>query len=721
MMLSKAEQLLGRLLVEKGFSSKEHVDAALSEASSTGVSFVSLLIARGTASEEECLRLLADILRLEYREASVHAVSKNVIAKIPVKIASYYKFFPLDLRDRILTIAVSRPLDLKTEDEIRAQLGFDLKVVLSKEADVAKMFKSHYGVGAETIGDIISASPDEGTLQTETVQEKIEDIERQAQEASVTKLVNQILLEAYKRRATDIHLEPYRNKVKLRYRIDGVLYDVNISQDLRHLFSSILSRIKIMSNLNIVERRLAQDGRAVVKAQDQTLDLRVSFIPTPYGESVVIRILPTSMLFSLEKLGLSQAQLKDLEDLIRKPHGIIFVTGPTGSGKTTTLYACLSRINTSERKIITIEDPIEYEMEGITQIQVSPEIGWTFAKGLRSMLRHDPDVMMVGEVRDLETAEIAIRVALTGHLVVSTLHTNDAASSITRLTDIGVEPYLVASSVEAFIAQRLVRVICPACKMELPQESDDAVTSEVRRQITSDLALSSVRDARLYKGQGCQECNFTGFFGRTGIYESILSDSMIKELIVKKATSAQIKKIAVSRGMKTLRQDGWLKVLQGITTFDEVIKVTQAEEAPAPAPERPFLQEGARSEEGASQLALPAEGKRVYVRFESRVNIRYKVFKSLEEMTRRGFRPENLSVTANIGAGGFLFFSSEALPVSSIVELKLELPDSGAAVACLAKVVRVEEIEPEKNYHIAVQFLDISSADRARINRFVME
>jgi Tfp pilus assembly pilus retraction ATPase PilT len=423
------------------------------------------------------------------------------------------------------------------------------------------------------------------------------------------------------------------------------------------------------------------------------------------------------MLFSLKKLGLAPQQLATFEALIEKPHGIIFVTGPTGSGKTTTLYACLSQINTAERKIITIEDPIEYEMEGVTQIQVMPDIGWTFAKGLRSMLRHDPDVMMVGEVRDLETAEIAIRVALTGHLVFSTLHTNDAASGITRLIDIGLEPYLVASSVECFVAQRLVRVLCPGCKKEIPVEQDDAVTAEVRKCVSLDLGLP-LSEVRIYKGQGCPSCNDSGFLGRTAIYEILLVDSVIKELIVKKATAGQIKKIAVSRGMKTLRQDGWRKVVEGVTSIDEVVKVTQAEEfsvaeGAAARPQEP-------SEEPA-RIAVPSSGKRAYVRLESRVNVRYKVFKSLDELTRRGFKPENLSVTANISAGGLLFFGSEPIQAGSVVELDLELPDGPDPISCLARVVRVEEIDPDKKYHIAAHFLDITSGDKARINKFVLE
>jgi len=549
-----------------------------------------------------------------------------------------------------------------------------------------------------------------------TAQETVEDIEKLAGDASVIRLVNQIILDAYKRRSTDIHIEPYREEVSLRYRIDGVLYSTPAPAEIRNFLNAIISRIKIMSNLNIVERRLPQDGRAVVRVQDQVLDLRISTIPTPHGESVVVRILPTKMLFSLEKLGLMRMDLQVFEKLIQKPHGIIFVTGPTGSGKTTTLYASLSRINTKARKIITIEDPIEYEMSGVTQIQVMPEIGLDFARGLRSILRHDPDVIMVGEVRDLETAEIAIRVALTGHLIFSTLHTNDAASGITRLIDIGVEPYLVASSVEAFIAQRLIRVICEECKYE-----DKAVPLELQDLIAKELNLKS-KDIKIYRGKGCANCNNTGFFGRTAIYEILLIDDMMKDLIVKKVSSSQIKKVGISRGMRTLRQDGWRKVIAGVTTPEEVMNVVSADEPVSPersdmisypaSPESPSGEEASKETEGGAT-------RRAYDRLSRKINLRYKVFKSREEVLKGAFKQEHLSVAKNISAGGLLFVSNELLNVGAILELKVELPDGGDAIECMAKVVRVEEIIEEKSYDIGACFLDITSSQKTRVDKFV--
>ncbi|MBI2496276.1 MAG: type II/IV secretion system protein, partial [Candidatus Omnitrophica bacterium] len=385
----------------------------------------------------------------------------------------------------------------------------------------------------------------------------VEDLEQLAQEASVVNLVNQLILEAHHRRATDIHLEPYRGKVTLRYRIDGMLHEVDVPPTIRQLFPAIISRVKVLSTLNIVERRLPQDGRASVKVGEEKLDLRISVLPTPTGESVVIRILPNHMLLDLMELGFREVDLKLIATIIRKPHGLIFVTGPTGSGKTTTLYACLKTINSQERKLITIEDPIEYELEGVTQVHVNPQIGLTFARGLRSMLRHDPNVMMVGEVRDLETAELAIRIALTGHLVLSTLHTNDATGGITRLMDMGIDPYLIVSSVECILAQRLVRLLCPSCKERVPSGRSDVEW--------------------VYQGRGCKACRRAGFLGRTAIYEFFLMSQPIKELILRKASADDIRRAAVELGMRTMREDGWEKVTAGLTTLDEILRVTQDE------------------------------------------------------------------------------------------------------------------------------------------------
>ena len=397
----------------------------------------------------------------------------------------------------------------------------------------------------------------------------VEDLEELAHEASVVKFVNQILLEAFQERATDIHIEPFEDELRIRYRIDGILYDVSIPPNVRQFRSAIVSRIKIMANLNITEKRLPQDGRIKVRVGENELDLRISILPTQFGEAVDIRLLSRrDMFLGLEKLGLLTSDMKILESMIKKPHGIILVTGPTGSGKTTSLYACLSKINDSEKKIITIEDPIEYQLRGIAQIQIFPKIGLTFSRGLRSMLRHDPDIMMVGEIRDLETAEIAIRVALTGHLVFSTVHTNDAASTVTRLINMGIEPYLISSSVICIIAQRLVRLVCPYCKKKV------AITEDVVNQFESGSDSSSLK---IFEGKGCEACRFTGYRGRTGIYEILVINEKIRELIDHKTAANKIKEKAITLGMRTLRQDGWEKIKMGLTTISEVLRVTQEE------------------------------------------------------------------------------------------------------------------------------------------------
>jgi len=710
-MPKRIDTLLSEVLIEKNLITKRDLEPLLKESDASGESLQQLLIKRGMFSERELLKVLAERLKLKFADLRDIPIDKPTIDKVPLKIATYYKFLPVGIKDRVLTVAVSSPLEIKTQDEIRTQLGLDIEMMLSCENDILNGLKEYYGLAADTLGQIVSQVSGVFGLSTETVQVKVEDIEKLAEDASVIKLVNQIILEGWRKRSTDIHIEPHRQGLSLRYRIDGILYDANVPPEMKNFLNAIISRIKIMSNLNIVERRLPQDGRAIVRAQDQMLDLRISTMPTPFGEGLVIRILPTQMLYSLEKLGLANRDLQILETLIQKPHNIIFVTGPTGSGKTTTLYACLSKINTRDRKIITIEDPIEYEMAGITQIQVMPEIGLDFARGLRSILRHDPDVIMVGEVRDLETAETAIRVALTGHLIFSTLHTNDAASGITRLIDIGVEPYLAASSVEAFIAQRLVRLICPDCKFE-----DKTAPIELKNLIAKDLDLKSTDQVKISRGKGCPTCNFTGYFGRTAIYEILLVDEVIKELILKKTPSGQIKRTAVSKGMRTLRQDGWQKVILGLTTPEEVMKVTAAEE-----------EIGVQSKVQAQRADLPTEAshstlgleRRGYKRLDSKINVRYKVFKTKEELIKRGFAAEQFSVTKNISASGLLFVANEPLTIGSILELNIELPDAEKPIECLARVLRVEEVQEERAYDIAVCFLDITSAQRARLDKYV--
>ncbi|NLE65087.1 MAG: type II/IV secretion system protein [Elusimicrobia bacterium] len=527
------------------------------------------LVQEGGLQVADVLRALKDHLSLDVVDLKTLTIDPSVIQRVPVKVASYYRFVPISIDGKRLTVAVFEPLDLHAQDEIRAHLGFETRCVVASPWDIEEALKRHYGLASETIDQILTKDPAQRERLHADGRLGVEDIERQSEDPSVANLVNQIILEAYQKRATDIHIEPYRERVRFRYRIDGALIDANLPSDARHFLAAILSRIKIMANLSITERRLPQDGSAVVRTKDQTIDLRVSTIPTNHGESMVIRILPTNtMLMDLEKLGFNPENAGKFREIIARPHGIVFVTGPTGSGKTTSLYACLHEINAPDRKIITIEDPVEYEMEGVTQIQVNPAIGFGFSSGLRSILRHDPDILMVGEVRDKDTADIAIRTALTGHLVFSTLHTNDAASAVTRLVDMGVEPYLVASSVQAFIAQRLVRVICPRCKTE------DVLPDAIRREIEEGLHLGPSADLKIFRGAGCEHCNGTGYCGRTALYEILDVTGEVRSAILDNPRADEIKRIAVQQGMRTLRQDGWLHVTRGVTTPAEVMNVT---------------------------------------------------------------------------------------------------------------------------------------------------
>lgn len=567
-MAFKKEVLLGQLLVDKNIISVEQLNEALKEQKKSGGFLGNTLLKLGYVAEDEIFPVLAEQLGTEYVKLKNAQIDPAVIEKVPAKFASHYKLIPIDFDKGILTIAVTDPLDIHTIDDVKLLLGYETEVVLANEPDIIDAIRKYYGVGADTLERMMAGGESREGVEVEAP--KTEDIEDMAQDASIIKFVNQLFLQAYKDRATDIHIEPYEDEMKVRYRIDGILYDTAIPPNIKHFQSAIISRIKIMANLNIAERRLPQDGRIRIKVASDELDLRVSILPTPYGESVDIRLLGTNLHFELENLGLLGRDLKIMEEMIKKPHGIIFVTGPTGSGKTTTLYACLNKINSKEQKIITIEDPIEYRIKNVTQVQVHPRIGLTFAQGLRSMLRHDPDIMMVGEVRDFETAEITIRVALTGHLVFSTIHTNDAAGGITRLIDMGIEPFLVASSVECFIAQRLVRVICPDCKKEIKPS----------KEVLRELGVSEIKDVakiKFYEGAGCDDCKHTGYMGRTAIYEILIIDNDIRDLIMARKSADAIKKLAMEHGMRTLRQDGWEKIKLGITTPAEVMRVTEAQ------------------------------------------------------------------------------------------------------------------------------------------------
>ncbi len=556
---------IGEFLVQRGLLNREQLERALKESRISGELIGKTLLRMKLVTQEKLLMALGEQLGIPYYPSLQQLdIPQEVIKAVSPKFIQHYKFMPVKLKGNVLTVAVSDPLAVWLLEDLKLHLGFDIERVLATQEEILAGIKRYYGVGADTVEEILTQEKTGKGKQSryETLDEiqDIGDMGKTAEDASVIKLVNQILSESVNARATDIHLETFRDYVRVRYRIDGILYDMRVPEAIKHLHSAVVSRIKIISNLNVVEKRLPQDGRAIIKIQDRQVDLRISIIPSIYGENVVIRILPVQLLFNLDDLGFFPEDLKKIETMMQKPHGIIFVTGPTGSGKTTTLYACLSKLNKEAVKIITIEDPIEYELGGVMQIQIKPEIGFTFANALRSILRHDPDIMMVGEVRDLETAELAIRTSLTGHLIFSTLHTNDAASGATRLLDIGIEPYLVASSVNAFISQRLVRVICPACKEEVKDKG--ALPEEFR-------------DMKIYRGKGCELCKFIGYKGRTAIHEIFFVDEEIRSLILNKASASQIKAKALELGATTLKKAGLEKVRLGQTTPEELLRVVE--------------------------------------------------------------------------------------------------------------------------------------------------
>ena len=473
--------------------------------------------------------------------------------------------FPLQLKENNLIVAVFDPFDLYTIEDLKVSLGKNIRVVLSSEQDILESIELHYGKGGSSAMDRMVGNINDDDLHgLDSMDESTEHIRDMASEAPVIKLVNHIISEAIESRASDIHFEPFADELLLRYRIDGILHEFDPPP--KRLSSAITTRIKIMAKMDISERRLPQDGRIKLKILGKDIDMRVSTLPTLHGESVVMRILDRgNLLLDLSQMGFPKKVHEELEALILKPYGKLLVTGPTGSGKTTTLYAALSKINTPNKKIITVEDPVEYQMRGINQIHVKSQIGLNFASGLRSIVRQDPDVIMVGEIRDPETAEISIQAALTGHLVFSTVHTNDAAGAITRLLDMGIENFLISSALLGVLAQRLVRVICPDCKAEKP----------LAPALRIEMEHLGKKDIKVYHGKGCKACSQTGFRGRCGIYELLVIDDKIRELILKKSTAQIIRNQARQKGMTTLREDGWDKVVKGITTVEEILRVTQ--------------------------------------------------------------------------------------------------------------------------------------------------
>ena len=553
---------LGDILIEKKAISADQLKTANEQCGPTD-RLDRVLVRMGYCSESTILAALGELYHFDVVDLAAGDVPVNVelLRKMPSKLVHRAKLIPLDRDNGSLRVATPDPFQIYAFDELRMLCGLEVKPVLAKESEINEIIKKHFGVGGDTVSQLVD---EEGLEVVSDVGESAGDLAQMAEDASVIKLVNEILLEAINERASDVHIEPYEHDLKIRYRVDGVLRNTNVPPQIRQLQAAIISRIKILSNLNIAERRVPQDGSFKIKVHSREIDLRVSIVPMVFGEGVVMRILDKqSILLSLEDIGFDPEMLKIFQHVINQPHGIMLVTGPTGSGKTTTLYASLNKIVSDEIKVLTVEDPVEYHLEGINQVGVNLKAGLTFAKGMRAFLRHDPDVIMVGEIRDLETAETAVQASLTGHLVLSTLHTNAAPSATTRLLDMGVEPFLVASSVEAVLAQRLVRTICKHCKEEYTPEKVD-VPPDMNWQ-----------GEKLFRGRGCRECRNSGFAGRKGIFELMVLNDDLRELVLQRSSSGKIKNAALAAGMITLREDGWNKVRKGVTTVSEVVQATK--------------------------------------------------------------------------------------------------------------------------------------------------
>ncbi|MDC0935336.1 GspE/PulE family protein [Pirellulales bacterium] len=546
-------------------TSQSQVDAHRVSTNSTGGG------ATGAQTAEQ-LAALAEQAGVELVDLERADVDLSLLARFPQRLIHRHSLFPVAERDGSVLVATADPLRLEPLDEAAAAIGAAITPVLASRESIAKRIKAHLGVGSETI---------EGLLAQRDVDTEVElvdglaiddaEISAEVQEASVVRLVNEILIEAIDSRASDVHIESQPSGVKVRYRIDGLLQRQPTPPEINQFQAAIISRLKIMARLNIAEKRLPQDGRIKLKVHGREVDVRVSVIPMLHGEGIVMRLLDKgNMEFSLEKLGMDKALRARFDELIRMPHGIILVTGPTGSGKTTTLYSALLDIKSEATKIVTTEDPVEYQLEGINQIQVHPKIGLTFAHSLRSILRHDPDVVLVGEIRDYETAENAIQAALTGHMVFSTLHTNDAPSAYPRLVDMGVEPFLVASTIEAVMAQRLVRTLCKKCREPYEPQPGD---------LPDDFPWEAYWQAGqpLYTASGCRECRDIGFSGRQGVFELCPTSDAVRQLAHDRKSSWDIRGAAIADGMRTLRQDGWLKVLAGTTTVEEILRVTKGD------------------------------------------------------------------------------------------------------------------------------------------------
>jgi general secretion pathway protein E/type IV pilus assembly protein PilB len=563
----------GEILLKRGLLDRQQLERSRSQANGhcDGLRLIESAVQLGFCTEEQALRAVGEAVGIDYIDLNDIEVDLSLLKNFPHRLIHRQTIFPIRKDSGQLVVATSDPFDLYPLDEVSAATGLSVLPVLASRADISRLIKRHLGVGSETVDGLVAQSKEEedGVELLTDIETDGSELSEQAQEASVIRLVNEILMEALDARASDVHIESQASGLVVRYRIDGMLQTQPVPPEINRFQAAIISRLKIMARLNIAEKRLPQDGRMKLRIHGREVDVRVSIIPMIHGEGLVLRLLDKgAMIFDLKKLGMEQDTYERFRELIELPHGIILVTGPTGSGKTTTLYSALLEINKPDVKIITTEDPVEYQLEGINQIQVHTKIGLTFGHSLRSILRHDPDIVLVGEIRDLETAENAIQASLTGHLVFSTLHTNDAASAYTRLVDMGVEPFLVASTVEAVMAQRLVRRLCNQCKQAYrPQRSE----------LPPDFPWDELADRPLYRPVGCRECRGTGYRGRLGIYELLVTTNEIRELAHDRASTWKLARCGIEQGMRTLRQDGWKKVLAGVSSVEEVVRNAKAD------------------------------------------------------------------------------------------------------------------------------------------------
>ena len=563
---------LGQVLVDLGFIDDDQLWDILQEARETSQMVGQVVLARGLITEDQLLQALAEQHGLKLVNLAEVKPQAEAIALVPETMAQVYKVLPLSVKDNVLTVAMADPGNLAALDDLRNFIGVrEVKAVIASQKAILEQIPRTYAGKEESIVDIIQKleeDPEFGKLQKETSID-LESLQELQDSAPVRKLINMVFLLAIKDRSSDIHFEPFEDEYKMRYRCDGVLYEMVPPP--RHLSMAISSRIKVMADLDIAERRLPQDGRIELNVGGNPVDMRVSVLPTMFGESVVIRVLDRTVVqLDLDKIGMEPALLARFRELIRKPNGILLITGPTGAGKTTTLYSALNELNDISEKIITTEDPIEYDIDGIVQIPINPDIDVTFANCLRAILRHDPDKILVGEIRDLETAQIAVQASLTGHIVFSTLHTNDAPSSITRLRDMGLEPYLITATLEGVLAQRLVRKICVDCRTEYEPSPELLMELNLRPE--------DVKGKKFYYGRGCDRCNNTGHRGRTGLYELMVMTDELRDMIVSNASTEELRLAARKQGMTTLRESGLRAIFNGITTIEEVVRETIMED-----------------------------------------------------------------------------------------------------------------------------------------------